>query len=58
MHSESESLHSWKNGVIRALKTFIKDGTKSREICYECGGEIVYIGGCKQCTSCGDSKCG
>ena len=58
MHSESESLHSWKNGVIRALKTFIKDGTKTKENCTECGGEIVYIGGCKQCTSCGDSKCG
>lgn len=57
MHSDSESLHSWKNGVIRALKTFIKDGTKSSNKC-SCGGEIIYIAGCKECVDCGWSQCG
>lgn len=56
MHSESESLHSWKNGVIRALKTFIKDGTKSTQKC-SCGGDIIYTGGCKECRECGWSQC-
>lgn len=57
MYSESESLHTWKNGVMRALKTFVPDGTISKESCSHCGGEVIYTGGCKQCTSCGDNKC-
>ena len=57
MHSDSESLHSWKNGVIRSIKTFIEDGTLSLEKCSVCGGELIYTGGCKQCAGCGDSKC-
>lgn len=57
MHTDSESLHSWKNGVIRALKTFIEDGTQSDTKC-TCGGQIIYVGGCKQCASCGWSACG
>lgn len=57
MYFESESLHSWKNGVMRALKSFIPDGTKTNETCPECGGDIVYTGGCKQCANCGWSKC-
>ena len=56
MHTDSETLHSWKNGVIRALKSFIPDGTKSSKKCPECGEDILYIGGCEQCT-CGWSKC-
>ena len=57
MHSDSESLHSWKNGVIRSIKTFIEDGTETKEKCPECGGDMVYTGGCKQCNNCGWSKC-
>lgn len=57
MHFESESMHSWKNGVIRALKTFVADGTETSEKCAECGDKIIYTGGCKQCAACGWSKC-
>jgi len=57
MHTNSESLHSWKNGIIRALKSFIPDGTRSSKVC-ACGGTIIYVGGCTQCSSCGESKCG
>ena len=57
MYSNSESLHSWKNGVMRALKVFIPDGTTIGEKCPECGNEIIFTGGCKQCSSCGWSKC-
>lgn len=57
MSLDSESLHSWKNGVIRALKTFIENGTKTTEVCPECNSEITYQEGCKQCISCGWSKC-
>lgn len=59
MHFESQSLHSWKNGVIRSLKSFVTDGTITTDKCPEkgCDGNMVYIGGCKQCDSCGISKC-
>lgn len=57
MYSESQSLHSWKNGVIRALKSFIKDGESTHEKCKECGSDLVYVSGCKQCNECGWSKC-
>lgn len=57
MYSDSESLHSWKNGVIRALKIFIPDGTSTGEKCPECKNDIIFTGGCKQCSHCGWSKC-
>ena len=57
MHTNSESLHSWKNGIIRALKTFIPDGTKSSKTCPDCNQPLIYVGGCNQCPSCGWSKC-
>jgi len=58
---ETESINTWKTGVVRALKKFIPDGTKSAKDtqCPECGEEaLVYKEGCLSCTSCGYSKCG
>ena len=57
MQTNVASLHSWKNGIIRALKSFIPDGTQTTKTCPECGGQIVYMNGCEQCSSCGWSKC-
>jgi ribonucleoside-diphosphate reductase alpha chain len=57
---ESESINTWKNGVVRALKRYIPDGTKvSKEKCPNCGANdsLVYKEGCVTCTACGDSKC-
>jgi ribonucleoside-diphosphate reductase alpha chain len=56
---ETESINTWKNGVVRALKKYIPDGTKSKEKCPNCGekGTLVYKEGCMTCTACGDSKC-
>lgn len=55
----SESINTWKNGVARALKTYISNGTRTKEICPECGEEtLVYQNGCPVCMSCGHSKCG
>lgn len=56
----NKGMNSWKAGVIRALKTFIPDGTKVHgEICENCGGtNVIYNGGCKECRDCGSSKCG
>jgi len=58
---DSEHINSWKAGVARALKKFIKDGTKaiSGEVCEECGDDhLQYQEGCLICTKCGHSKCG
>jgi ribonucleoside-diphosphate reductase alpha chain len=57
---DTESINTWKNGVARALKQYIADGTLSKETCPKCGAEgaVVYESGCKICRNCGDSKCG
>ncbi len=56
---ESESINTWKNGVVRALKRYIPDGTKSKEKCPNCGEKdtLIFKEGCVTCTACGDSKC-
>ncbi len=56
----SESINTWKNGVERALKKYLPNGTKvSGQTCPNCGNEtLIYQEGCLICTSCGSSKCG
>lgn len=55
----NKTLNSWQFGIIRALKSFIEDGTESEEACLECGEHsVIYEAGCKVCKSCGSSKCG
>ncbi len=58
MHFESDTLNTWKNGVKRAIKTFIVDGVASHEVCPDCGEHLIYEGGCTICKNCGFSKCG
>ncbi|PLX24022.1 MAG: ribonucleoside-diphosphate reductase, adenosylcobalamin-dependent [Marinilabiliales bacterium] len=58
---DSETINTWKNGVERALKKYIPDGTKPKTgtKCSECGSEsVVYQEGCLICQDCGNSKCG
>ena len=57
MHFESDTLNTWKNGVKRAIKTFIVNGTESHELCPDCGDHLIYEGGCTICKSCGFSRC-
>lgn len=55
---EKESLFTWKQGIIRLLKSFIEDGILSKEQCPECDqSSLVYQSGCKYCYVCGFSKC-
>jgi ribonucleoside-diphosphate reductase alpha chain len=60
MNLSSDTLHTWKNGVVRGLKRFIPDGTKAHgRICKSCKQEsVIYQEGCLICTHCGESKCG
>ena len=57
---ESENIITWKNGVERALKKYVTDGTEARGVkCPNCGHEtLVYQEGCLICKHCGASRCG
>ena len=58
---DSDSINTWKNGVERALKRYIPDGTRdeSGKKCKHCGSSnLVYQEGCLVCLDCGYSKCG
>jgi len=57
---DKESITTWKNGVVRALKKYIPDGTKvAKEKCSNCGSQdtLEFKEGCVTCSSCGHSKC-
>jgi len=61
LHFEVDTINTWKNGVERALKKFIPDGTQAAEHnCPKCSDQngLVYQEGCLVCKSCGYSKCG
>ncbi len=55
-----ESINTWKNGVARALKRYVPDGTEAKkQKCQNCGStNLHYQEGCLTCTDCGSSKCG
>ena len=57
---DSESINTWKNGVARALKKYVQDGTEAKGVkCPNCGHEtLVYQEGCLICKTCGSSRCG
>jgi ribonucleoside-diphosphate reductase alpha chain len=56
----SETINNWKNGVERALKKYIPNGTVAKGLtCEKCGQKTIrYQEGCLICTNCGFSKCG
>lgn len=55
-----ENINTWKNGVERALKKYVQDGTEAKgQKCPVCGHEtLVYQEGCLICKHCGASRCG
>ena len=57
---DGELINTWKAGVKRMLKKYVKDGTKvAGKACQDCGStQLEYKEGCMTCTSCGSSKCG
>ncbi len=60
LHLDSEQISTWKNGVVRALKRYIEDGTAVKgQQCEQCQSEnLVFQEGCLTCQDCGSSKCG
>ncbi|MDD7884939.1 adenosylcobalamin-dependent ribonucleoside-diphosphate reductase [Flavivirga sp. 57AJ16] len=57
---DTESINTWKNGVGRALKRYVEDGTEAKgQKCDSCkSGNLIYQEGCLTCKDCGSSKCG
>ncbi|MEB2779439.1 adenosylcobalamin-dependent ribonucleoside-diphosphate reductase [Algoriphagus sp. C2-6-M1] len=57
---DSESINTWKNGVVRAVKRYVEDGTKAKgQTCEQCNSaNLIYQEGCLTCKDCGSSKCG
>ncbi|RKN83026.1 adenosylcobalamin-dependent ribonucleoside-diphosphate reductase [Ulvibacterium marinum] len=57
---DSEQINTWKNGVARALKRYVADGTLAKgQKCNSCKStNLVYQEGCLTCKDCGSSKCG
>lgn len=57
---DSTSINTWKNGVERALKKYLPNGTEAKgQKCPNCGAEtLIYQEGCLICTTCGNSRCG
>ncbi|MBD5181122.1 MAG: adenosylcobalamin-dependent ribonucleoside-diphosphate reductase [Bacteroidales bacterium] len=57
---DSTSINTWKNGVERALKKYIPNGTGAEGVkCPNCGAEsLIYQEGCLICKNCGTSRCG
>lgn len=59
LNVDEDNINTWKNGIARALKRYIPDGTKvDKEVCPTCGDPLIYEDGCKHCKNCGYSKCG
>ncbi|MEN9918641.1 MAG: hypothetical protein RL662_1077 [Bacteroidota bacterium] len=57
---DNETINTWKNGVERALKKYLPNGSEVKgQRCPVCEQEtLVYQEGCLKCNNCGASKCG
>lgn len=59
LNVEDDNINTWKNGVVRALKRYVPNGTPVDTLCPDCGEDtLIYEDGCLICKSCGHSKCG
>ncbi len=61
LNLDDENINTWKNGVERALKRYIPNGTKDEtgHKCEKCGStNLIYQEGCLICQDCGHGKCG
>lgn len=60
LNFDRNHINTWKNGVNRALKKFIPEGTHAKDhLCPKCGDEegLIFEEGCLKCKNCGHSKC-
>jgi len=59
MTFHDDHINTWKNGIGRIVKRYIKDGEKYKGKCPDCGStHLEFKEGCLLCMACGNSKCG
>ncbi|MDX1284706.1 MAG: adenosylcobalamin-dependent ribonucleoside-diphosphate reductase, partial [Draconibacterium sp.] len=59
LNLEGDHLNTWKNGVTRIIKKYVKDGEKAKGKCPDCHStNLEFKEGCLTCMNCGNSKCG
>ena len=58
LENVSGDFYSFSKAIVKALKRHIKDGTKIDDHCPECNTQLTRKEGCRDCLSCGFSKCG
>jgi ribonucleoside-diphosphate reductase alpha chain len=56
---DGDVMGTWKKGMIRMLKKYVKDDSEKGEgTCKGCGSHnLIYKEGCVNCLDCGWSKC-
>jgi ribonucleoside-diphosphate reductase alpha chain len=55
---KEDYINTWKNGIARVIKRYIKDGEKISGTCPNCGSDhLEFKEGCLTCMACGSSKC-
>jgi ribonucleoside-diphosphate reductase alpha chain len=60
LNFDKNHINTWKNGINRALKSFVPNGTRSKDhLCPNCGDTegLVFEEGCLKCKSCGHTTC-
>jgi len=59
LNLNGDTIVSWKTGVKRMLKKYIKEGEDVQgQECLECGNkDLKFESGCVQCPKCGWSRC-
>lgn len=58
LNLRDDVLNTWKNGMARVIKRYVKNGEKMKGNCPECGGtDFIFQEGCVKCSSCSWTKC-
>ncbi len=59
LNFKEDYINTWKNGVARVVKKYVKDGEKGKGNCPVCGSDhLEFKEGCLTCMACGNGKCG
>ena len=58
LNLDGDVMGTWKKGMTRMLKRYVKDDQGKDDTCHSCGSiNLVYKEGCVNCLDCGWSKC-
>lgn len=59
LNLDGDLITTWKAGVKRIIKRYVREGSKAKGKCPECNSSnLAYQDSCLTCMDCGNSKCG